>query len=433
MAVRTLPNLQPVVDAHKHVALLWDERLSGRAWLAVGATKSILVDGPQPGAWALWDRFVADATAREAWTVGWLGYDLHACLGMTQGETLDAPRHATQEHPSGWPNLHWWEPAFLLEWAPGELQPSVVCGESLPWASDVLACIGGPSSGPIDFAAMEGDWQPLTPGWDRETYLNKFDAVQAALRRGDIYEMNLCMPWQGQAPGQASWTLFERLAATTKAPHSAYIQAGHRRVLCASPERFLEKRGQTLRSQPIKGTVRRGGTPEEDDTLKRSLLESEKERAENVMIVDLVRNDLSRVAQPNSVKVDELFGLHTFSTVHQMISTISCQLQPEATAEDVLRATFPMGSMTGAPKLSAMDLIAFLEGHGRGVYSGTIGYVDAQGDWDFNVVIRSLMHSADTGRVDATVGGALTLLAQGDDEYNECLLKVAALKSCLER
>ena len=433
MAVRKLPNLQPVVDAHKHVALLWDERLTGRAWLAVGAAKSILVDVPQTGAWTLWDRFVADATAREAWTVGWLGYDMHSCLGMTQGESPDAPRNETPGHPGGFPSLHWWEPEFLLEWGPGEMHPSVVRGGSLPWARDVLACLDAPSAETRDSAVLEGDWQPLTPGWDRETYLDKFDAVQAALKRGDIYEMNLCMPWQGQAPGQASWSLFERLAAATKAPHSAYIQAGDHRVLCASPERFLDKRGQTLRSQPIKGTVRRGATPEEDDALKRSLLESEKERAENVMIVDLVRNDFSRVAQPNSVEVDELFGLHTFSTVHQMISTVSCQLQPDTTAEDVLRATFPMGSMTGAPKLSAMDLIASLEGQGRGVYSGTIGYVDAQGDWDLNVVIRSLMHRADTGRVDATVGGALTLLAQGDDEYNECLLKVAALKSCLER
>ena len=200
MAVRTLPNLQPVVDAHKHVALLWDERLTGRAWLAVGAAKSILVDVPQAGAWTLWDRFVADATAREAWTVGWLGYDLHSCLGMTQGETPDAPRNATPEHPGGFPSLHWWEPEFLLAWAPGELEPSVVRGGSLPWAPDVMACLDAPSSKPQDSAALEGDWQPLTPGWDRKTYLDKFDAVQAALKRGDIYEMNLCMPWQGKAP-----------------------------------------------------------------------------------------------------------------------------------------------------------------------------------------------------------------------------------------
>lgn len=433
MAVRTLPNLQPVVNAHKHVALLWDERLTGRAVLAVGAAKSILVDRPQPGAWTLWDRFVTDATTRGVWTVGWLGYDLHACLGMTRSADPEAPRNLAQEHPGGWPSLHWWEPELLLEWAPGELQPSVIRGAALPWTQEVLACLDAPSSDRRDPSALEGDWQPLTSGWDRKTYLDKFDAVQAALKRGDIYEMNLCMPWQGQAPGQASWSLFERLAAATKAPHSAYIQAGDHRVLCASPERFLEKRGDTLRSQPIKGTVRRGATPEEDDALKLGLLESEKECAENVMIVDLVRNDLSRVAMPKSVTVNELFGLHTFSTVHQMISTISCQLQSNATAEDVLRATFPMGSMTGAPKLSAMNLIASLEGHGRGVYSGTIGYVNGLGDWDMNVVIRSLMHRAESGRVDATVGGALTLLANGDDEYDECLLKVAALKTCLER
>lgn len=166
MAVRTLPNLQPVVDAHKHVALLWDERLTGRAWLAVGAAKSILVDVPQAGAWTLWDRFVADATAREAWTVGWMGYDLHSCLGMTQGPSPNAPRNATPEHPAGFPSLHWWEPEFLLEWTPGQLEPSVVRGESLPWAPDVMACLDAPSSKPQDSAALEGDWQPLTPGWD---------------------------------------------------------------------------------------------------------------------------------------------------------------------------------------------------------------------------------------------------------------------------
>ena len=284
-------------------------------------------------------------------------------------------------------------------------QPSVVRGK----ARAGPGCAGAPRRTFVGTQNPEvrGDWQPLTQG-GTGTYLDKFDAVQAALKRGDIYEMNLCMPWQGKAPARQ----VGRCSSVWQPPQRRTRHPGWRPPCLVRKPRAAEKRGQTLRSQPIKGTVRRGGTPEEDDALKRSLLESEKERAENVMIVDLVRNDLSRVAQPNSVKVDELFGLHTFSTVHQMISTISCQLQPEATAEDVLRATFPMGSMTGAPKLSAMDLIAYLEGHGRGVYSGTIGYVDALGDWDFNVVIRSLMHQADTGRVDATVGGALTLLAQ---------------------
>ena len=239
------------------------------------------------------------------------------------------------------------------------------------------------------------------------------------------------MPWSGRAPGEASWSIFERLASQTRAPHTAYVQAGSWRTMCASPERFLAKRGRTLHSQPIKGTVKRGQTPEEDDALKHALATSEKEQAENVMIVDLVRNDLSRVAAADSVNVDELFGIHTFSTVHQMISSISCTLAEGITPLDIMRATFPMGSMTGAPKLSAMRHIAALEEAGRGVYSGALGYVAPDGDWDLNVVIRSLMHHAETSRVDATFGGAITLLADAQEEYQECLLKAEALRQCL--
>ena len=161
----------------------------------------------------------------------------------------------------------------------------------------------------------------------REAYNAKFNAVRTALQRGDIYEMNLCMPWSGAAPADQSWTMFERLAANTKAPHSAYVQAGPWRTLCASPERFLAKRWNTLHSQPIKGTVKRGATEAEDNALRDALANSEKEQAENVMIVDLVRNDLSRVAERDSVNVDELFGIHSFATVHQMISSVSCTLQ----------------------------------------------------------------------------------------------------------
>ena len=201
--------------------------------------------------------------------------------------------------------------------------------------------------------------------------------------------------------------------------------------MCASPERFLRKRGDRLQSQPIKGTVRRGSTLEEDAALKKVLSKSEKEQAENVMIVDLVRNDLSRVAAKNSVEVDELFGIHSFATVHQMISSVSCVLRDDASPLDILRATFPMGSMTGAPKLSAMTQISRLEETGRGVYSGSFGYLEPNGDWDFNVVIRSLMHRVDTGRVDATVGGAITLLSEADAEFDECLLKAEALHECL--
>jgi len=428
--VRPLPSLDALCAAHEHVVLLWDERLEGRAILGVGARRSMSVTKPTTGDWELWEAFLLEGQQREAWTVGWIGYDMHQSLGLTD---QNGAFQEIDPHPGGWPLLMWWEPEVILEWRPGEVEPHLIAGESLSWAGEVLQCVQGQteSSPAHEWTSSQTDWAPLTPTWTREGYRAKFEDVQRALGRGDIYEMNLCMPWVGRAPGHASWSVFERLEARTKAPHSAYVQAGNWRSMCASPERFLYKRGDRLLSQPIKGTVRRGSSPEEDAALKKALAESEKEQAENVMIVDLVRNDLSRVAAKNSVEVDELFGIHSFATVHQMISSVSCALRDDASPIDILRATFPMGSMTGAPKLSAMTHISRLEETGRGVYSGSFGYVEPNGDWDFNVVIRSLMHRADTGRVDATVGGAITLLSEADAEFDECLLKAEALHECL--
>ena len=430
MNVRPLPCLDALCAAHEHVVLFWDERLEGRALLGVGAKRSLAVEHPSPGDWNVWEAFVQESERRSSWSVGWIGYDMHASLKLTGNE---ASLSQGLPHPGGWPLLMWWEPEVVVEWKTGQAHPELISGEATSWAQEVLAAASGSceASSPSSREAFAGEWSELTPGWSRETYCAKFEEVHLALQRGDIYEMNLCMPWEGRAPGGESWSVFERLAARTKAPHSAYVQAGMWRSMCASPERFLAKRGNQLLSQPIKGTVRRGVTPEEDAALKASLAESEKERAENVMIVDLVRNDLSRVAAKNSVRVDELFGIHTFATVHQMISTVSCSLREDASALDILRATFPMGSMTGAPKLSAMNHIARLEPTGRGVYSGTFGFVEPSGDWDLNVVIRSLMHRADTGRVDATVGGAITLLSDAESEHEECLLKADALRQCL--
>jgi para-aminobenzoate synthetase component 1 len=438
MNMRPLPCLDAVCAQHKYVVLFWDERVEGRALLGVGARRSLSVARPTPGDWALWQAFVLEGERRNAWTTGWLGYDLHGSLDLARdGQT---PRNVP-EHPGGWPLLVWWEPEVVVEWPVGQSEAVLVWGGEVPWANEVLAAARGELAGgmPREAAATPpsaprpapGSWAALTPSWSEDEYRMKFEEVHRALQRGDIYEMNLCMPWEGRAPGDGSWSIFSKLAEKTKAPHTAYVQAGMWRTLCASPERFLAKRGAKLLSQPIKGTVRRGSTPAEDKALKAQLASSEKERAENVMIVDLVRNDLSRVAERDSVAVEELFGIHTFDTVHQMISTVSCTLRPEVSTLDILRATFPMGSMTGAPKLSAMNHIARLEGTGRGVYSGAIGYVEPSGDWDLNVVIRSLMHRADSGRVDATVGGAITLLSQAESEYEECLLKAEALRQCL--
>ena len=195
-------------------------------------------------------------------------------------------------------------------------------------------------------------------------------------------------------------------------------------MFCGSPERYIEKKDGRLRSQPIKGTAPRSNDPETDKQLKESLQQNEKERAENIMIVDLVRNDLSKIAQAKSVKVDELCQVYSFENVHQMISTISCIPKEDASFTDIIRATFPMGSMTGAPKLKAMEIIEQSEDFKRGLYSGSMGYISPNGDFDFNVVIRSLLFNELTKYLSCAVGGAITIQSIPEDEYQECLTKV---------
>jgi para-aminobenzoate synthetase component 1 len=193
----------------------------------------------------------------------------------------------------------------------------------------------------------------------------------------------------------------------------------------------LKREGNRIISQPIKGTSRRGQSTDEDNRLKKELSNSTKERAENVMIVDLVRNDLSRCAERDSVRVDELFGVHSFKTVHHLVSTISCTVPSSIGWVELIQTTFPMGSMTGAPKLSAMKLISAQEKTERGVYSGSIGYIEPNGDFDFNVVIRSVQYDNLSERVSCHVGGAITALCNATDEYNECLLKAEAVLRAL--
>jgi para-aminobenzoate synthetase component 1 len=210
----------------------------------------------------------------------------------------------------------------------------------------------------------------------------------------------------------------------TRAPFSSYLHFGHHAVLCGSPERFLKKSGELLLTQPIKDTAPRGKDPEEDERLKEALRIDPKERSENIMIVDLVRNDLSKIAERDSVKVEELCGIYTFETVHQMISTVTCQVNQEVTFTDIIRATFPMGSMTGAPKLKAMELIESNEDFKRGLYSGSIGYIDPNGDFDFNVVIRSLLYNREEKYLSCSVGSAITTKSDPEKEYEECYFKI---------
>ncbi|MDB4075392.1 MAG: anthranilate synthase component I family protein [Crocinitomicaceae bacterium] len=262
----------------------------------------------------------------------------------------------------------------------------------------------------------------------KEVYLNQVNDLKNEIQQGNIYEVNFCQEFFAEKvelkdPIQA----YFKLNQLTKAPFSCYSSLGNFEIFSGSPERYIKKEGLKLISQPIKGTAKRGQSKEEDLRLKERLLADPKERAENVMIVDLVRNDLSKIARKNSVKVDELFGIYSFETVHQMISTISCEVEETTSFTDVLKATFPMGSMTGAPKHSAMKLIEKHENFKRGIYSGAIGYIAPNGDFDFNVVIRTLIYNRETKYLSCPVGGAITIQSSPEAEYEECNIKVQSI------
>jgi para-aminobenzoate synthetase component 1 len=214
-------------------------------------------------------------------------------------------------------------------------------------------------------------------------------------------------------------------------PFASYFKYDHQYLLCASPERFIKKSGDKLFSQPIKGTIKRGVDEAEDAQLKNELLHSEKELAENLMIVDLVRNDLARSSKTGSVNVDELFGIYSFKQVHQMISTVSSIIKNDTHIIDAIKHAFPMGSMTGAPKIMAMELIEKYETTKRGLYSGAIGYIAPNGDFDFNVVIRSLQYNAATKYLSYEVGSAITFDSIAEQEHDECLLKAKAIMDVL--
>lgn len=261
----------------------------------------------------------------------------------------------------------------------------------------------------------------------KEEYIRTVQSIKKRILAGEVYEMNFCQEFYASGVEINPAQVFRHLQELSPAPFSAILRKDNIYLISSSPERFLRKEGTHLYSQPIKGTRRRGNNAAEDQRLKEELSADEKERAENVMIVDLVRNDLSRIAARGSVKVDELFGIYSFEQVHQMISTISCTLKPDTSFAEILRATFPMGSMTGAPKIRAMELIEKYERSRRGLYSGALGVITPQGDFDFSVVIRSILYDSEKKYVSITVGSAITHRSDPEKEYEECLLKAKGM------
>jgi para-aminobenzoate synthetase component 1 len=203
-------------------------------------------------------------------------------------------------------------------------------------------------------------------------------------------------------------------------------------LVCSSPERFVQKKGPLVISQPIKGTIKREEDHAADILSRQALQQNSKERAENVMVVDLVRNDLSHTATAGSVKVTELFGIYSFAHVHHMISTVTAIPEPNLPFTAIIRQAFPMGSMTGAPKLRVLQLIEQYEQSRRGLFSGALGYITPEGDFDFNVVIRSILYNEETGYLSFPTGSAITSYADPEKEWEECLLKAASMKKVLE-
>ena len=261
------------------------------------------------------------------------------------------------------------------------------------------------------------------------SYVEKIQSVLNHIQRGEYYETNFCMPLQANGELKDAFAHFSKMNNATEAPHAVYFNGDRLQLLCTSPERFIRKIENTIVSQPIKGTVKRGATAEEDEQNKVLLQTSKKERSENIMIVDLVRNDLSRIAEKASVNVKSLCELHTFKTLHHLISTVEAKLPFNITFTEILAATFPMGSMTGAPKISAVQHMEKLEALDRGVYSGSFGVIEPNGNFDFNVIIRSAVYNKEKKQTTIKVGSAITQASNAEAEYEECLLKAASTLS----
>lgn len=265
----------------------------------------------------------------------------------------------------------------------------------------------------------------------KDEYHQRVNSVLNHIQQGNIYEANFCQEFYAENATINPFEIYEHLNEISEPPFATFLKLEHQYLLSATPERYLKKENTKIISQPIKGTAKRLINKIDDKKTAFDLARDEKERSENIMIVDLIRNDLSKTAKKGSVQVEQLCKVYSFKQVHQMISTIVSEIETTTHPVDVIKDTFPMGSMTGAPKVSAMKIIEELEETKRGLYSGTVGYFTPNGDFDFNVIIRSILYNAEKKYVSYSVGGAITAKSIPEKEYEECLLKAKAMKYVL--
>ena len=351
---------------------------------------------------------------KKSWLFGHLGYDLKNEIEQLASSHPDGVRFST---------LFFFEPEIVVK-----ISADTISIE----ADDPDAVFAA-----IQQTAIEKETAPATTisiqsRLSKDKYVEVIKKLQQHILRGDCYEINYCQEFFAEQTVINPVDVFQQLSAASPNPFAALYRLHDQWLLCASPERFLQKKGSRILSQPIKGTAARNlQSEQQDNATKEELLHSEKDRSENVMVVDLVRNDLAKICEEGTVKVDELFGIYSFPQVHQMISTISGELKTDASFADIIKATFPMGSMTGAPKKRVMELIEQYEKTKRGIFSGAVGYISPDGDFDFNVVIRSIMYNAATGYISFQAGSAITFYSDPEKEWQECLLKAAVLKKVL--
>lgn len=351
------------------------------------------------------------------WLFGYLSYDLKNSIEPIDSQNIDG---------LDFPDLFFFQPKKIIILAQETLRFEYlgICEEEIADDFHTISTINEPKF--KQFPALN-----IQDRVSFKEYVKGFDQMKCHIQRGDIYEANYCMEFYADQATIDPLETYWKLNSISEPPFACFGKFNQQYVLCASPERYLKKQGTKIISQPIKGTSKRGANSEEDLLLKKQLRENPKEQSENVMIVDLVRNDLSKTAIKASVKVEELFGIYTFKQVHQMISTVVSEVAENQNPVNIIQSTFPMGSMTGAPKLSAMKIIEEVEQSKRGLYSGAIGYFTPDNDFDFNVVIRSILYNQKNNYLSFSVGSAITINANAEDEYNECLLKAQAMKKVL--
>ena len=357
------------------------------------------------------------------WLFGYLSYDLKNDTEALISRNFDGLE---------FPDLYFFQPKklFFLKDNEVEVQYLRLCDDEMD--ADFLEILK--SNTICDFAPEASGLGEIKikQRISKETYLEKISQMLEHIHRGDIYEANFCMEFYSEHAQINPLEIYQKLNKISEPPFAVYFKNSHYYLMSASPERYLKKEGTKVISQPIKGTSRRNPDPILDEQSKMDLENNPKERAENIMIVDLVRNDLSRTATKGSVEVEELCKIYTFKQVHQMISTVVSQVENTTSPVEILKTTFPMGSMTGAPKISAMQIIEKLEETKRGLYSGAVGYFTPEGDFDFNVVIRSVLYNSKNQYVSFSVGSAITSEATPEGEYEECLLKAKAMFEVLK-